>query len=76
MNIIKFCDANTGDLLKSINDPTFPYIKILRVTKARDVIITCYNDEVKTNTDTDFIWNREIELVSSGNNFEWFGNRK
>lgn len=51
-------------------------MQILHVTRARDTIITCYNDEVKTNTDIDFIWNREVELISSGNNFEWFGDRK
>lgn len=75
MNVIKFCDANTGDLLKSINDSTLLYIEVLCVTKSRDVIITCYNDEVITNTDSDFIWRREVELVSSGNKFEWFGNK-
>jgi hypothetical protein len=76
MNKIRFCDANTGDLLRSINDPALPCIEVLRVTKARDVIITNYNNQVTTQINSHFIWNREVELVSSGNNFEWFGNRK
>lgn len=76
MNKIRFCDANTGDLLRSINDPTLPCIEVLRVTMAREVIITSYNDQVITSTDSDFMWNQEVELVSSNNEFEWFGNRK
>jgi hypothetical protein len=68
MNKIRFCDAQTGDLLRSINDPTLPCIEVLSI-KGQDAIIYSYNDTLQTATDNHFYWTLEMELVSSGNDF-------
>jgi hypothetical protein len=69
MNKIRFCDANTGDLLRSINDPTLPCIEVLRAVKGHDTIIYSYDDTIYTANDRHFYWTLEMELVSSGNDF-------
>lgn len=64
MNKIKFCDAQVGDVLRSINDPTLPTIEILKFSKDNEMILYCYNDTRIIAFGHHFYWNLEMELIS------------
>ena len=65
MKIVKVKDLKSGDLIRSIKDPTLPTILVISGNHyGKHIIHDGFKDILH---DHHFLWNEDVELVSENN---------
>ena len=66
---MKVKDLNVGDIAGSAANPDLPPIKVIGYNPNMESLHVICEDVYEVITEDHFIWNRDVTLISSGNDF-------